>query len=161
LLDELCERIGEVALIICLLAGAFFGVIFGGRTALRYARRHELENATRSLHAGALAAGGVAMISTTLLLGWPMKESTVAVPVEVIRTVVETIQVPVEVTKWFFFTSTTTKKQEVPKEITETVMRSHKVNEFSIWLLIPMLLVGFLGSWVYRWVVRMAWRWFW
>lgn len=146
-------------LFICLAAGMLAGICFGGWKALRHARRHELEKASKSLRWGSFAAGGFAMAFTTLTLGWPMKESTVSVPEEVTRTVVETVQVPVEVTKWFFFKTTTTETQEVSKEITDTVARSHKVSELSAWLLIPMMIIGFIGRWLYRRVVQTAWRW--
>jgi len=149
-----------MALLICFVVGSIAGILLGGRTSLRYARQYEFAKANKALRGGAIAAGGFAALCTTLTLGWPMKQSQASVPEEVTRTIIETVQVVVEVPKWIFFKTTKIEDTQVPKEITETVLRSTTVSEFSIWLTIPMIVVGFIGSRVYKVAIRLAWRWF-
>lgn len=146
-----------MALLICLAIGLLGGIYFGGWTTLRHARRHELESAARSLRWGSFAAGGFAMVCTTLTLGWPMKAIEISVTQEVTRTVVETVQVPVRT--WRFWT-TETEAQDVAREITEELVRSERVRQFSVWMLVPMAIVGVIGGWLFRWSVRVLWRWF-
>ena len=102
------------------------------------------------------AAGGAALTLPTL--GWPFKAVSVSVPGEVTRTVVETMDVPVQITRWFFWKATRTETREVTREVKETVYRTEARSEFSAGLLLPMVAVGVLCYFLEKWAVLLAWR---
>jgi hypothetical protein len=93
------------------------------------------------------------------MLGWPFKEVSVSVPEEVSKTVVEIVEVPVQVTKWFFWKTTKAERQEVEKEVKETRYHTESKREFSVWLLIPMAGVGLLCYQLEKWTVQLFGHW--
>lgn len=98
------------------------------------------------------------MAMTTFTLGWPFTSVTVSVPEEVTRTVVDTVQVPVQVTRWIFFKSTRLEAQEVPKEITETIVRTGSRDVFSPSLLLFQAGIGLIAFYAQLWLIHGLWR---
>jgi len=140
------------------LIGLAIGAVCGGYRALRMARQGDLPGATRSLRSACFAAAIAGTALTIPVMGWPWKEKSATVPETVHRTVEETIEVPVQVTRWIFFKRTTTESRQVTKEITETKYRSEMHTEFSAWLLIPMAFVGLACFYFEKWLVQLCWR---
>lgn len=146
--------------LICLAVGVAAGMFLGGFRALRYARAQDFPQAIRTLRRSALAAAAVTALGSFLLLGWPLKSQTVAVPEEVSRTILETVEVVVEVPTWIFFTTTKTETREVPKVVVETIVRNEARDSFSPWLLIPMGLVAWGAVYLELRFVRLLYRWY-
>jgi hypothetical protein len=93
-------------------------------------------------------------------LGWPLKEVSHSVPEEISKTVVETVEVPVQVTRWRFLKTTKMETHDVAREVKETVFHSETRQEFSVWLFLAMAVVGCLCYLTEIGVVRLLWRWF-
>jgi hypothetical protein len=125
-------------ILVCLAVGMFLG----GWRALCHARVQKFGNASSALRRGVIAPA----LGTFVLLGWPWKSQSVEVSEEVGRTIMETVEVAVEVPSWIFFTTTRTETREVPRVVVETVVRSETRNSFSLWLLIPMGLLDQVRS---------------
>ena len=68
---------------------------------------------------------------------------------------VQTIEVPVEVTKWLFFKTTKTETRQVPKEETQIVLHMETRQEFSFWLLFMMAGIGGLCYLLEKWVLHL------
>lgn len=116
-----------------------------------------MNKALASVRWGSRYAFIAAMVVAFLLLGWPFMDGTRSSPEEIQRTVIETIEVPVQVTRWFFFSSTEFQKQQVERTISETVVHQRTVSEFSWLLSLALILVGLLGRLVHRRLVRLLW----
>lgn len=144
-----------VVLVIGMIAGGFGG----GFRSLRLARHGALSDASRLAKRSALVAGVCGAALTVPTLGWPFQEVTVSVPEEVLKAVVETVEVPVRITRWFFWTTTGTETREVSRDVWVTVNRTGASRVFSFWLLIPMIAVGLLCYYVEKWCVQVLWRW--
>jgi len=120
------------------------GAFFGGWRSLRLAREGELQQAHRTLHSAALVAGVCGGLLTMPTLGWPFIAVSESVPEEVTKTVIETVEVPVRVTVWFFWTAIRMEPQAVPKSVSETIFHSETRQQFSFLLLALMAGVGML-----------------
>ncbi|MFO0877564.1 MAG: hypothetical protein U0840_09330 [Gemmataceae bacterium] len=142
---------------VTLALGLLLGAFFGGWHSIRLARQGDRDGAERSLHRGALVAALGGAVLTVPTLGWPFMAATVSVPEEVIRTVTETVLVPVEVTRWFFFKGTEWEATEVKRQVREATLRNEKRQEFSGWLLLAMASVGGLCFWLKKQAVRLVW----
>lgn len=145
--------------LICLAVGVAAGMFLGGRRALRYARVQDFPQATRALRRSAVVTAVVTTLATFLFLGWPLKSQMIAVPEEVRRTIMETVEVVVEVPAWIFFTTTKTETKEVPKVVVETIVRNEARDSFSPGLLIPMALVAWGAIYLELRFVRLLYRW--
>ena len=86
---------------IAVILGLVVGMVAGGWQSLRLAREGDLKKAQGVLRRAAILAAGCGVLLTVPTLGWPFKAVTVSAPEEVTRTVVETVEVPVTVTRWF------------------------------------------------------------
>jgi hypothetical protein len=80
-------------------------------------------------------------------------------PETVGRTVGETIEVPVRVTRWIFFTRPAVESRTVAKEITETAYSSGTHTAFHAWLLVPMFVAGFACLYAEKRIVQVCRRW--
>lgn len=100
-----------------------------------------------------------AIMAAFVLLGWPFKQHTITVPEEVTTTVIETVKVPVTVYRWFVWPVTEEKIEQVPKEVTETIIHGREIKGFSAWLLIPMALIGWLAHIAEAWTIHLILRW--
>ena len=147
-----------MALAISLLIGVMIGTGIAFQS-LHYAHRDDFVRANTRLRTGALIGGSVAMLCISWQLGWPWLSRTESVSEEVTQTIVETVQVPVQVTHWFFWTKTVKEAREVPKNVTVTVQRPVQTLRFSFWMVLPWLLVGWTTSSLVQRLVRLGWRW--
>ena len=77
-----------------------------------------------------------------------------------LRHVEETIEVPVRVSRWGFFTRPAVESRTITIEITEAAYRSETNKAFNPWLLPPMFLVGLACIYAEKWIVQLCWRWF-
>lgn len=144
---------------ICLVVGMLIGFMAGSISSFQHARKDRFVEANRHLRRGAWAAAVTTVLLAFLLLRWPFIDESKNVPYEVTKTVVETVEVPVQVTKWFFWTSTELQPQQVPREVTETEFREQTVRRFSPLMLLPLALLGWAAYGIQLWIARMAWRW--
>lgn len=104
-----------------------------------------MDQAFRSAAWGSRLAAITAFGMVLLLLG----PSTTR---EITKTVVDTIKVPIEVPRWFFWKTTSEIERQVPREITETVF---DVPKFL--LLLPVALtVARLASFFHQLVLKQA-----
>ena len=134
---------------ITLVVGVGLGMAGGGRAAIRAARAGNFPAAHAALATARVVAAGCGMLAAAMTLGWPFKDVTSTVPVEVARTVVEAVSVP----SWFFWTATESRQRVVR----ETAYRSTTSRQFSPWLVLPLLGVGWACSRGELWLVRRAW----
>src|SRR5688572_16189699 len=119
---------------LCLLAALVGGVFFGGRQSIALVRQGDFAGADRALLRSGLVAAACGVLAASLTLGWPWKRESVSVPEEVTRTVVRTVQVPVRVTRWLFFSREETKSVEVADRVTETIWQAREQVRFSPFL---------------------------
>lgn len=148
-----------MAIWIAISVGCGIGLATGGWRSLKEARQGDLGKAVRSVKHGGRIAAVTAVAVTFLLLGWPLGNVSVSAPEEVTRTVVETVQVPVQVTRWLFWSTTRQEAREVEKQITETVVHTRTAQQFS-WLLLGGLgFVAAIANTAQRLLVRLLWTW--
>jgi len=166
--ELIVETIFLVVMIVAI--GSIVAAIVGHRRALR----GELDSSRSAIRRSAVFTGIACVLSLWLNLGWPWKESTVTVFEEVVQPIQEIAEEAYEET-----TVTTTKPPwwkfwSKPSESSETVIRNRPVtrivekrehvprsaqaSEFSGWLLIPMLAIGWLGYKSVTPLVRLHWR---
>ena len=147
------------SLILVVLGGAFAA----WQRSIRHARAGDFARADWWVRCCACAAGACAMLATTLTVGWPWKEGTVSVPQEVTRTVLEPVETVVQIPRKLFgvrvWTSEERRSVQQPKQVTDTVYHSASTREFSVWLLFPMVVIGFACYRVQFPLVRLLWRW--
>lgn len=152
-----------MALFLCLLVIILGGALFGRHRTLGYARAGDFIGAERALRWGALLVGVCGVLATAATQGWPWKDSTKTVPEEVSKTAVETVEATVEVPRKLLFITIGKKKQtevrEQPKQVIEWVTKEVQSREFSPWLLLPMLIVGWICYRVQFPLVHLLWRW--
>lgn len=144
---------------ICCILGVLVGTIRYGTRALQHARENRFDEATGALQKGAILSGVIALFLTVVFLGWPFQSKTISVTEEVTRTVMETVEVPVLITYWFFFSAIEMRPQEVPREVTESIIRERLGRSFSPLLLVPMAIVGISASTMYLYGIHWFWRW--
>lgn len=142
----------------CLFLGVFAGITRFGRQARRQARDHRVDEATAALRKGALFSALFAMLMTVVFFGWPFHYETISVPEEVTRTIIETVEVPVVVTSWIFFSTTKLELQEVPRQVTETIVSTRRGTRFSPFLLLPMAIVGLCAHALHLRTMHWLWR---
>lgn len=143
---------------ICCFLGVLAGTMRHGWRALGLAREHRFDEATRALCQGAVLSAIFAMLLTAVFFGWPFQGETISVPEDVTRTVIETTEVPVVVTKWLLFSTTKMELQEVPRQVTETIISTRRGSSFSPLLLVPMGIVGASASALYLRGIHWLWR---
>jgi hypothetical protein len=51
------------------------------------------------------------------------------------------------------------KIEQVPKEVTETIIHKREIKGFSAWLLIPMALIGWLAHIAEAWTIHLILQW--
>jgi hypothetical protein len=142
-----------------LILAIVVGVFAGGRTAIRFARQADFDSANRALFVSGLVAACCGMLATFLTLGWPWKRVSESVGTELTKTVVKTVEVPVQVTRWLFFRGEEIVKKEVPTKVVEVVWITQDAVRFDVALIIPLVLVGFLSFLVETACVRGFIRW--
>lgn len=135
-------------LVVCILLGFWKG----GWQSLRLARQGDLEQARKRLRRSAIITGVCSLLLTIPVFGWPWRNVTISVPEEIRRTIIDTVTDP-----FLFFFSKTRKE---PRDVIEIVFRIRQVDVFEPWLLLPMAVVGFLGYWLQKVSVQLAWRFF-
>lgn len=144
-----------------IIVGAGGTVLYwNGSASLSLARRGKLVDAARSARCGGLAAAIIAMIGATLVWGWPFYRAEVSVPVEIHRTVVEAVEVPIQVTRWIFWKRTVMTSEDRERDVVETTFQQHIAYHFSFWLLIGLLVIGGLAYFSYRGCFRLWWVWY-
>ncbi len=134
--------------------GLVTGLLFGGLGAVKSARRGDFERANQRLRIGAWLSGICASLILALVTGWPFVSVTESVVEQVSRTVWETVEVPIEVSTWYFWRKTEIRTQEVAKSVHEPIVRFNVRRQFSILALIALLVIGWLG---YKLQLGFAW----
>ncbi|MBB01544.1 MAG: hypothetical protein CMJ47_02750 [Planctomyces sp.] len=127
-----------------------------GVRSIKNASADNFDDAFSCMRYSKVIAFLVAVLAVMVVLKWPFRETTRTVPEEVTKTVIDTVNVPVEVTSWFFFTQTENKLQEVATNVTETAITEKEVTVFDPWMIIPMLLIGFFAAWLQGKFVQFA-----
>lgn len=148
-----------MALWLSFIVALSIGFRFGGRKSLSFARSDELARANRCLQRGAIIAAVSAVAMTSATLGWPFVSETKSESYEVTKRIAESVEVPVQVTWWFFWTVTEMRIQEVPKDIVETHFRETTVSRFSFWMMAPLGFVALSAYFAELWLVHFVWRW--
>lgn len=147
-------------LLACIVIGVTAGMLLKGRPAFQAARSHDFVTASRLARWSVLAAFLCTCLSTTLLFRWPWRPQESSVAVEVVDTVVETVEEVVEVPKWIFFKTTKVETHDVPTQVERTEYRPVTNLVFSPLMLIPMATMGLVGAFAQLLSLRLVWRWF-
>lgn len=142
---------------IILIMACLAGVYWGGGQSLRLARRGDFDQALVAERTGGLCAAGMAMLGAFVFLGWPFCDEQVSVPEEIARTIVETVEVPVAVPRWIFWTRTEMKATTQERTVVETIFHSRSVRHFSIILAAALGLIGGLAYFAHRGCLRVWW----
>jgi len=147
-------------ILLCLLIGLIAAMVSFGWRALSSGRAHDFDVATKFARKSTVVAFLIALISTTALFGWPWRPMKSSVAEEVSRTVVESVDEVVEVPTWFGLgKEKQTVKRDVPKTIIDVVQHPTTVYVFSIWMLIPMVVIGGAAALLQFKVLRFIWWW--
>ena len=133
------------------------GVVDGERDSGEHAQGDEDHRV--SLRRGAVVAGIVTILLAFFFVGWPYESKTTNTPVKSIKRLYETVEVPVQVTWWYFWTITEMQLRKVPRDEVSITNEEQVVTKFSVVRCAMLILLGVAVYFGELWSVRFAWRW--
>lgn len=145
---------------LAIVCGLVVGTALGGWKAVSLAKDDNYLRANRWLRAGCWTTVVVVLGMMMALRGWPFVTKIHTAMDEVTRTVTEAVEVPVEVTSWYFWTDTEIHVEERQKTVVDMVPSTTTTRHLSFVLLAAMGLFGAVAYQLEAWTVRLLWR-FW